>query len=117
MTLMWAVRMIARRRLCLRWRMNMVGHRYIVKLRIENKRWYPGQGETEKDAHEWTSEKRYDMVCPDRGLPTCHRMVESLLGEDFGVRGIHDGCGIVWSYVIDEVEYKGEVRLLDGDGR
>lgn len=93
----------------------MVGHRYVVNLRITNKHWYPDQGGTEEKAHEWTTERRYDMVCRERGLPACHGMVEALLTEDFGAQGVNGGCGVSWRYVVDGVEYKGEVRLLDGD--
>lgn len=92
----------------------MVGHRYIVKLRISSKRWYPDQGGTEKDAHELTCEKRYDMVCPAMGLPACSDMVDTLVVQDYGAQGVNDGCGVVWCYVVDEVNYEGKVRLLSG---
>lgn len=91
--------------------MEKIGYRYLVKFRITTRHWYPGQGGTEKKTSPFTSEGEFDMVCDKRGLPACHEMIEALLVQDHGEQGVHEGCGNSWAYVVDSVEYKGEVRL------
>jgi len=87
------------------------GYRYLVRLRVSSQRWYPSQGGSEDKASPTTRTLEYDLICGDRGLPACHAKVEELLTQDYGRPGVHDGVGVKWCYVVDEVSYKGEVRL------
>ena len=88
-----------------------IGYRYLVRLRATSRRWYPGQGGSEDKASPTTRSLEYDLVCGDRGLPACHAKVEELLAQDYGMPGVHDGVGVKWCYVVDEVKFGGEVRL------
>lgn len=89
-----------------------IGHHYTVNIRVSVKRWYPDQGgsEEKKDCG-FSSDTRYEMICIERGLPACHSMIELLLAQDHGAQGVHEGIGVKWTYVIDKVAYRGEVRL------
>lgn len=88
-----------------------IGHLYVVNLRIAHKTWYPSQDGTKETAHEWTTGIKYTLICLDRGISHCDQKVRELIVQDYGKLGVHDGIGHDWNYLIDKIEYKGEIRM------
>ena len=93
-----------------------VGYRWTVELKVTSGHWYPSRGGTKEKASMFHSDLKFDMVCNNPGIAPFRAMLETLLAQEYGQLGVHNGRGAAWDYTIKIIKYKGKVWLPMVDG-